>query len=179
MIEAFIDGANLYATIKALKASNKDIGEIDFKKLYDIFVAMSGTAKLFRLNYYTAVLPEGQQSTIIPLLDWLDYNGFKVIKKNAKEYIDASGRSKIKGNMDCEIAVDMLTASRPDAQLWLFSGDGDFSYLIKRCQQLGAHVTVCSTFVTQPSFVADELRRSADVFVDVASLNIFKKSQWS
>jgi hypothetical protein len=52
----------------------------------------------------------------------------------------------------------------------LFSGDGDFRSLVEAVQRKGVRVTVVSTVSTQPPMVADELRRQADVFVDIIEL---------
>jgi hypothetical protein len=52
----------------------------------------------------------------------------------------------------------------------LFSGDGDFRSLVEAVQRKGVRVTVISTVTTQPPMVADELRRQADVFTDIITL---------
>ena len=52
----------------------------------------------------------------------------------------------------------------------LFSGDGDFRSLVEAVQRRGVRVTVVSTVSTQPPMVADELRRQADVFLDIVDL---------
>src|ERR1700722_9675315 len=98
-IAIFIDGPNLYAT-------SKTIGfDIDYKRLLKEFQSR-GT--LVRAFYYTAILEDQEYSSIRPLIDWLDYNGYTVVTKAAKEFIDASGHRKVKGNMDIELAVDAM-----------------------------------------------------------------------
>jgi uncharacterized LabA/DUF88 family protein len=157
----FIDGANLYSTAKALGL------DIDYRRLLKEFQS-HGT--LVRAFYYTVVNEDPEFSSIRPLLDWLDYNGFTVVTKPTKEFIDADGHRKVKGNMDIELAVDaMEVASRVD-HIVLFSGDGDFRRLVEVVQRRGVRVTVVSTISSQPSAIADELRRQADAFTDLADL---------
>jgi uncharacterized LabA/DUF88 family protein len=52
----------------------------------------------------------------------------------------------------------------------LFSGDGDFRSLVEAVQRKGRKVTVVSTLSSQPPMIADELRRQADHFVDLAQM---------
>lgn len=157
----FIDGANLYATAKALQF------DIDYKRLLVMFRSKS---KLLRALYYTALADESEYSSIRPLVDWLAYNGYSMVTKSTKEFTDASGRRKIKGNMDIELAVDAMQLSDQLDHIVLFSGDGDFRALVEALQSKGKRVSVISTLQTQPPMVADELRRQADQFVDLADL---------
>src|ERR1700686_1094107 len=160
-IALFIDGANLYATAKTLGF------DIDYRRLLKEFQSR-GT--LLRAFYYTAVIEDSEFTSIRPLIDWLDYNGFTVVTKATKEFIDASGRRKIKGNMDVELAVDALELAPHLDGMVLFSGDGDFRSLVEAVQRRGVHVTVISTISSQPPMIADELRREADVFTDLVEL---------
>jgi len=157
----FIDGANLYATARALDM------EIDYKNLKSYF---SEKGRLIRAFYYTAIFEDQEYSPLRPLVDWLDYNGFTLVTKPVKEFTDEHGRRKIKGNMDIEIAVDMLNISEALDHVVLFSGDGDFRRLLEAVQRRGVRVTVVSSHSTQPSMIADELRRQADQFVDLKDL---------
>ena len=115
-----------------------------------------------RAFYYTALIEDQEYSSIRPLLDWLDYNGYTVVTKPAKEFTDSTGRRKVKGNMDIELAVDMMELAPHVDQIVLFSGDGDFRPLVEAVQRRGVRVSVVSTISTQPPMVADELRRQAD-----------------
>jgi uncharacterized LabA/DUF88 family protein len=160
-IALFIDGANLYATAKTLGF------DIDYKRLLKEFQSR-GT--LVRAFYYTAVIEDQEFSSIRPLIDWLDYNGYTVVTKATKEFIDASGRRKVKGNMDIELAVNAMELAEHVDQIVLFSGDGDFRSLVEAVQRRGVRVTVVSTISSQPPMVADELRRQADVFTDLMEL---------
>lgn len=160
-IALFIDGANLYGTARALGF------EIDYRRLLKEF---SATGYLLRALYYTAMAEEEQYSSIRPLVDWLGYNGYRVVTKPAKEYFDANGRRRFKGSMDMELAVDALELAEHFDHMVLFSGDGDFRALVAAVQRRGRKVSVVSTMQTQPSMVADELRRQADQFIDLATL---------
>ena len=157
----FIDGSNLYAAAKALGF------DIDYKLLRQEFMRRG---KLLRAFYYTALLENDDYSPIRPLVDWLDYNGFTVVTKPVKRFTDAQGHSRIKGNMDIEIAVDMLELAPALDHVVLFSGDGDFRRLVQAVQAKGVRVTVISTQKTQPPHIADELRRQADAFLDLNDL---------
>ena len=160
-VALFIDGANLHATAKALGF------DIDYRRLLTDF---QNWGTLVRAIYYTAVIEDQEYSSIRPLIDWLDYNGYTVVTKSTKEFIDASGRRKVKGNMDIELAVDAMELAEHVDQMVLFSGDGDFRSLVEAVQRRGVRVTVISTISSQPPMIADELRRQADDFVDLASL---------
>ncbi len=157
----FIDGANLYATARALGF------DIDYKRLLELF---KGKCQLVRAFYYTALLEDQEYSPIRPLIDWLDYNGYTMVTKPTKEFTDSSGRRKLKGNMDIELAIDVLEMADHLTHIVLFSGDGDFRRLVEAVQRKGVRITVVSTVRSQPSMVADELRRQADVFVDLLDL---------
>jgi uncharacterized LabA/DUF88 family protein len=160
-VALFIDGANLHAAVRALGF------EIDFQKLRAMF-ASNGT--LVRAYYYTALVEDQEFSPLKPLIDWLEYNGYSLVTKAAKEFTDPQGRRRIKGNMDVEIAVDMLEMAPQFDHIILFSGDGDFRCLVAAVQRKGCQVTVVSSVRTSPSMVADELRRQCDTFIDLADL---------
>lgn len=157
----FIDGANLYA-------AGKNLGvEIDYRKLLEEF---RRRGQLVRAYYYTALVENDDYSPIRPLVDWLQYNGFKVVTKPAKEFVDAAGRRRVKGDMDVEIAVDMLNLSAHIDHAVLFSGDGDLTRLVEAVQEKGVRVSVVSSVKSAPVMIADELRRAADTFIELADL---------
>lgn len=160
-IALFIDGANLYSASKALGF------DIDYKKLLDEF---RKRGVLIRAYYYTAIVENEEYSPIRPLVDWLDYNGFSLVTKPAREFTDREGRKRWRGDMDIEIAVDMLEMAAHADHLVLFSGDGDFRRLVEAVQAKGVRVTVVSTVKSQPSMASDDLRRQADNFVELADL---------
>jgi uncharacterized LabA/DUF88 family protein len=160
-IALFIDGANLYAAAKTLGF------DIDYRRLLKEFQSR-GT--LLRAFYYTVIIDDQEYSSIRPLIDWLDYNGYTVVTKATKEFIDASGRRRVKGNMDIELAVDAMELAEHVDEIVLFSGDGDFRSLVEAVQRRGVRITVVSTISSQPPMIADELRRQADVFTDLVEL---------
>ena len=160
-IGLFIDGSNLYAAARALNF------DIDYKRLLELFAAKG---HLIRAFYYTALIEDQEYSPIRPLIDWLDYNGYAMVTKPTKEFTDASGRRKIKGNMDIELAIDVMEMAEHLDHVVLFSGDGDFRRLVEAVQRRGVRVTVVSTIRSQPPMVADELRRQADNFVELQEL---------
>ena len=170
-IGLFIDGANLYAAARSLGF------DIDYKRLREEF---AGKGRLIRALYYTALVEDQEYSPIRPLVDWLDYNGYTLITKPTKEFTDAMGRRKVKGDMDIEIAVDMMELSGALDHIVLFSGDGDFRRVIEAVQRKGVLVSVVSTIRSQPPMIADELRRQADNFVELQELEplIAREPKW-
>ncbi len=154
----FIDGSNLYAAAKALEF------DIDYRRLLN-WAAAQG--RLVRAFYYTALVDDQEYSPLRPLVDWLDYNGYTMVTKPTKEFVDNQGRRKIKGNMDIELAIDMMEMADNVDHIVLFSGDGDFRRLLEAVQRKGVRVTVVSTVKSAPPMVADELRRQADHFLDL------------
>jgi uncharacterized LabA/DUF88 family protein len=161
-IALFIDGANFYATAKALGL------DVDYRRLLNEFQSHGTLVHAF---YYTAIIEDQEHVSIRPLVDWLDYNGFAVVTKAAKEFVDsATGRRKTKGNMDVELAINAMELAEHIDEMVLFSGDGDFRSLVEAMQRRGVRVTVISTVATQPPMIADELRRQADVFTDLTEL---------
>ncbi len=157
-IALFIDGANLYATSRALGF------DIDYRKLLASF---QKRGYLLRAYYYTALVEDQEYSSIRPLIDWLDYNGYKVVTKPAKEFTDSTGRRKIKGNMDIELTVDALELAEVVDHYVIFSGDGDFRTLVEALQRRGRKVSIVSTMTSQPPMISDDLRRQADHFIDL------------
>lgn len=160
-LAVFIDGANLYAAAKSLDF------DIDYKRLLNW---ISDQSRLVRAFYYTALMEDQEYSPIRPLIDWLDYNGYTMVTKPAKEFTDHMGRRKVKGNMDIELAIDMMELADHVDHIILFSGDGDFRRLVESVQRKGVRVSVVSTIRTSPPMVADELRRQADHFIDLMDM---------
>ncbi|WP_046868788.1 NYN domain-containing protein [Microvirga massiliensis] len=160
-VALLIDGPNFHNSFKALNIT------IDYSKLLEYF---SQNATLVRAYYYTALREDNEYNSLRPLIDWLDYNGYKVVTKPTKEFVDPEGIRRVKGNMDIEIAVDALEITPFVDRIYLFSGDGDFRSLVEVVQRRGKQVTVVSTLASRPPMLADELRRQADAFIDVARI---------
>ena len=160
-IALFIDGSNLHATARTLGF------DIDYRRLRNEF---ESRGELLRAFYYTCLI-EGQNTSVVkPLIDWLDYNGYTVVTKTTKEFFDGNGRRRTKGKMEIELAVDAMEMAAQIDEMVLFSGDGDYRRLVEAIQRRGVRVTVVSTISSQPSMIADDLRRQADVFTDLLTL---------
>jgi len=157
----FIDGANLYS-------ASRNLGfDVDYRSLLDFFCHKTS---VIRAYYYSALLDTEEYSPLKPLTDWLAYNGFNLVTKTAREFTDATGRRRVKGNMDVELAVDMMEMAPRLDHAVLFSGDSDFRRLVESVQRQGVRVSVISSVRTQPPMVADDLRRQADQFIELAEI---------
>jgi uncharacterized LabA/DUF88 family protein len=160
-IALFIDGPNLYYAAKALGF------EIDFKRL---LVDFSTRGSLVRAYYYTTIAEGDEFHSMRPLVDWLDYNGYAVTAKPAKEYDDGDGRRKIKRNIAIELVIDAMEIAKRVDRVVLFSGDGEYRALVEAMQRRGVHVTVVSTLRSKPPMIADELRRQTDAFIELEDI---------
>ena len=160
-VAVFIDGANLFNATRSLGF------DVDYKKLLTMF---SSKGRLMRAFYYTALLDNQEYTPLRPLVDWLNYNGYTVVTKSAKEFTDSAGLRKIKGNMDIEIAIDVMDMASHVDHIVLMSGDGDFRRLVEAVQRKGVRVSVVSSIRTRPPILADELRRQADNFVELVEI---------
>jgi uncharacterized LabA/DUF88 family protein len=157
----FIDGVHLYG-------ASRNLGfDVDYKNLLGSFRRQ---ARLVRASYYTALLENDEYSPLRPLVDWLGYNGYAVVTKPAREYTDANGRRRVRGDIAVEMAVDVLTLAPRLDHIVVLAGDGDLRRMVEAAQQQGLRVSVLSTIRTQPAMIADELRRQADQFIDLADL---------
>jgi uncharacterized LabA/DUF88 family protein len=157
----FIDGPNLYSAARGLNI------DIDYRKFLDEF---KKRGVLIRAYYYTAIAEDEDYSPIRPLADWLDYNGFTLVTKNARSYTDAQGRKRWRGDMKVELAVDVMAMAEHADHIVLASGDGDFRRLVEAVQAKGVRVTILSTMKSTPPMASDDLRRQADDFVDLNDL---------
>ncbi|HET6184015.1 MAG TPA: NYN domain-containing protein [Acetobacteraceae bacterium] len=159
----FIDGANLYS-------ASRNLGfDVDYRNLLEYF-RKGLSVNVVRAYYYAAILETEDYSPLKPLTDWLAYNGYSLVTKPAKEFTDATGRRRVKGNMDIEMAVDMLEMASSLDHIVLFSGDSDFRRLVEAVQRRGVRVSVVSSIRTSPPMVSDELRRQADQFIELAEI---------
>ncbi len=159
----FIDGTNLYSAARALEF------DVDYKRL---LAWASKQGKLIRAYYYTALVEDKDHefSPLRPLVDWLDYNGYTMITKTAREYTDVNGRRKIKGNIEVELTCDVLEIADKVDHVMLFTGDGDYKRLVESVQRKGVRISVVSTVASHPPMISDELRRHADHFIDLTDL---------
>ena len=155
----FIDGSNFHSTSKSLGF------DVDFALMLD---QLKQKGRLVRAYYYTALPHDGEVAPIRRLADWLDYNGYTVISKQTRDFYDSTtGTKRTKGNMDMELALDMLKLAPHIDHAVLFSGDGDFVRLLEEMQNRGLRVTVVSSAKTKPPIMADVLRRQTDDFIEL------------
>jgi uncharacterized LabA/DUF88 family protein len=159
----FIDGANLYKTARNLNF------DIDYKALLK---KTREEARLIRASYYTSMQEDRDQdySPLRPLVDWLDYNGYNMVTKLAREFTDSQGKKRFKGSTDIELVVDMMSMADKLDAIVLFTGNGDFKAAVEAVQARGVKVTVVSTVKTQPPMASDDIRRQADHFIDLNDL---------
>ncbi|MBO1358380.1 MULTISPECIES: NYN domain-containing protein [Acetobacter] len=157
----FIDGSSLYSASRGLGF------DVDYRKMLEFFTSR---CNLLRAYYYAAILDTEEYSPIKPLTDWLSYNGYFLVTKTAREFTDHNGRRRIKGNMDIEIAVDMMEAAPRLDHAILFTGDSDFRRAVEAVQRMGVRVSVVSSMRSSPPLIGDDLRRQADRFVDLADI---------
>ena len=106
---------------------------------------------------------------------WLSRNGFKVITKPIKVYIDAQGKLKLKADLDLELALDMVRLAEHCDREILVSGDGDFVPVVNAVEAKGVRVTVVSTeareiYEKNGYRASEELVRAADEFIDVIDI---------
>jgi len=153
-----IDGSNIYEAAKSINL------RIDYKRLLDLFSEDGG---LVRAYYFTALPNRSVQSPNIKLADWLSYNGYIVVDKEYSEYTDDAGITKIKGNMDLEIAAYCYEAATIVTEIVLFSGDGDFTIVVDKIQQRYASKF---TVVSSMKLINNKLRKQADTFIDLELL---------
>lgn len=161
-VALLIDGANLFATAKELNFA------IDYAKLLKV---LRSNYNIVRANYYTAVRDTEEQNSLVPLIDWLSYTGgYKVVTKFAKEYRNSGGETRVKGNMDVQIAVDAMAMSGRIDHYILGTGDGDFVCLVNELHRHGLSVSAISTIQTRPPMIASALRREVDEFIEIAEM---------
>ncbi len=157
----FIDGSSLHTAARTLGF------DIDYQKLLKYF---KKETNVIRAYYYTALLDGQDYSPLKPLVDWLDYNGYHMTTKTAKEYIDPQGKIRVKGSIHVELSVDAMEIAKKIDHAILFVGDSDFLSLIEALQRRAIKVTVVSTLKSQPPMIADRVRRRADDFIDLIDM---------
>lgn len=159
----FIDGSSLYSTSRGLGF------DVDYKKLLDFFTSKT---HIIRAYYYAAILDTEDYSPLKPLTDWLSYNGYFLVTKPAREFTDSTGKRRVKGNMEIEIAVDMMEMAPHIDHAILFTGDSDFRRVVEAVQRQGTRVSVVSSMRSSPPLIGDDLRRQADNFMELATIAI-------
>ena len=166
-VAIFIDGANFSTTANVLGFS------IDYEKLLNYF---SSQYRVVRSYFYTATLslPDGSINRRTQI-EWLSHHGYTPRHKPSKQFEErhycpncsvSFTKYKVKGNMDMEMAVDIIRTAPLVDRIILFTGDGDFRSLLQYVQEdRGVQVTVVST--RKASVLSEDLRRQADQFIDL------------
>lgn len=159
----FIDGTSLYKSARNLGF------DIDYRNL---LATTRNASRLLRASYYTTIQEDRDQdySPLRPLVDWLEYNGYTMTTKVMRDTPEQNGRKRFRVNTDVELAVDMVLLSSRLDHIVLFSGNGDFRRAIEAVQEKGVRVTAVSTVRSSTPMASDDLRRQADVFIDLADL---------
>ena len=160
-VAIFIDGSNFYAAARSLDLYT------DFSKLYDLF---RESCHLVKALYYTALFEEDGITKMQPIVDYLNYNNFVVITKEARSITRDDGSSRIKGDMDVDITVSVIRQLASVDHFILFTGDGDFCALVQFLQEQGKRVSIVSTIKGNQRILSDELRKQVDHFVELETL---------
>ncbi|AEG57971.1 NYN domain-containing protein [Sinorhizobium meliloti] len=160
-IALFIDGPSLFSASRSLGF------EIDYRRVLEAF---RRRGYLLRVYLYTAVIEDDAHKSMRSWIDWLDYNGYQVVTKVAVKFTDFAGQQKIKGNMALELAIDAMEQASNVDHLVIVTGDSVFLALVEAIQRKGRKVSIVSTMLSRPPMVADDLRRQADHFIDLATL---------
>ena len=148
----FIDGTNFYFIQKNILHQKVDIVKfVDyFKSFYDVYNTF------FYLSYKEG---DEKQENFIKLLA---FSGVTVVKKPLKHLKDGSH----KGNLDVDIAIDMLLTKDNYDTAILCSGDSDFEKLVWVLRGFGKEVVCVST--RESSSV--ELINACDKYVELADI---------
>lgn len=156
---ALIDGSNLYESARAIGL------QVDYKRLLEL---LNEDGLLLRAFYFTALRDKSIHSPVRKTVDWLRHNGYVCVTKETKEYTDAeTGRVKVKGNVDVDIATYAFINAQSVDEIYLFSGDGDFAIMVKELQNRYAlKVKVVSSM----GLVSTELRAQADKFISLEAM---------
>jgi uncharacterized LabA/DUF88 family protein len=158
-IAIFVDGSNLSAACRSAGFF------IDYAKVLKFW---QDQGSVINASYFTALPPRQIDTPLRKLIDWLTYNNWSVLTKETKDLLTSEGLFKMKGNVDVEIAVSATMLMNKITHFVLFSGDGDFTFLVKTLQSSGVHVTAVSHFSTDDRCqISDELRRQVNLFIDL------------
>ncbi len=175
-IAVFIDGQNLFSTMRGLQSLMIDNGRrnkdnpvaVDYKRMHKFFTQLGIPISV---SYYTMIESEEKFSTIRPLIDWLDYNGYRLVTKLPRVFENETG-IKQRGTIDAELIVDAVTSIYEGDvdHVILVSGNGYFLPLIELCQRKQIRVTVIATTIASQSCISDDLRRHTTQFIELYKL---------
>lgn len=154
-IGLFIDGISLQHAANVLQM------KLDFKRLLQLF---QQRGHLVGANYYSVIPPQPAADTAKPLLDWLSYNGFNVLARSSPHAGDAENIL----SLAVDISVDAMQRAAHLDHVVLISACRELQSLICALKTMGRRVSVVSTM--RGHSTPDELRRHADIFLDLEEL---------
>jgi uncharacterized LabA/DUF88 family protein len=155
-----IDGNNLHW-------SCKKAGFIpEFKKLR---LALLEQFDVKRISYFSTIEDSDDENSLVKLYDWLAYNGYDVNLRFVKGKTDNEGRIRIPNNVDVEICISVMRAISLGNidNLIMFSGSQQLTMLVEEAKRMNVRTFIISGL---DNSVSDELRRSADVYVDIRDI---------
>lgn len=158
--------ALLVDSISCYLTSQKLGFEIDYLRLYNSF---ADQFHLVSANYFVVLVEEMSGAvTLQPLCDFLEFHGWRLHKLKIAE-------EKTNNLLKTKTVCIMLAAATPEMlssvdHFVLFSGDGDFVFLVRALQRLGKRVTVVSSIKNGVCAISDELRKASDNFIDLGEI---------
>lgn len=160
-IGLFVDGTNMFYLAAALHCRIDYVKFLNYFKTRHTFVAYAG--------YYTAIEEKANgDRPIQPLVDFLSANGYSLVTKMTRSYTQPDGSTKLTGNVDVDLACDMLEIAPFLDRAILVSGDGDFARLVTSVQRKGVPVTVVSS--KRMRMLSEDLRKAASTVIDLADI---------
>lgn len=155
----FIDGWNLARVSRDYLRR-----EIDFERLLNYF---SRNARIIKAFYYIGEDTEdGENAKQHKFLTWMKRNGYKVVSRPIKVYVDDKGKYYKKADLDADITLDMMDLADKVDKIVLFSGDGDFANVIDRIGMKGVRTQVVALW----DVASGDLVEAADEFLDLKDI---------
>lgn len=160
-IAVFIDGPILRIICKSLCA------KIDYRKLR-LHFARQG--HLLSQKFYTLTDEDRLDSPSTKLLDWLEYNGYRVLRKRVHIIHHADGSRSRRGSITAEITTDMLLAAAHVDQIILIGGRPEYHYTLEQLKRMRPRITLIGTVNGADFRTNEDLRRTVDEFVDLKDM---------
>ncbi|MFQ5621393.1 MAG: NYN domain-containing protein [Candidatus Nanoarchaeia archaeon] len=157
----FIDGGNLFHSIKEYNAKNGVNERVDFLRFSKFLEKETQMSTLLRTSYYTGV-PRNIHNKQVGFLTMLETLPNHEVKK--KQLKMKNGRLTEKG-VDVQIVTDMLWCGlqKHCQHIVLVSGDEDLTDAVIKLKENGVRVTVAAF----KSNASTKIIRSADGFIDL------------
>lgn len=151
-VAIFIDHGNLEHTAKDL-----GIKRIEYKALLETLKQDSPLAGAW---FYIGVDSRNKKQEFF--LKCLRNMGYQIVDKPVLYRPDGS----CKGNLDVELALNLVAFADPYDTAVLVSGDGDFTSAVQQVQQQGKKVEVVSV----RDHASNDLRKAADRFISLKTI---------